>query len=307
MSTRTRKTSLTILIASLTMTCTYTAFAQTEGDATKTTTEAKPSKSEDYLKEIRDTLVLNIDKLPLYLNQITKMALSWLAPDDSTATATLQNQLATLANAKLENNQTHLESQESFINFFNPVPKPSVPDVAYQLRKKAADDVTYQTLLRPASPDTAYQNDSIFNYTLYASGLNIKHLQPEIYWRDNPSIKLYKNYYNTTSAVQTYNGYILSELYASSKNGNKIKQTQDQLVQQASSSDWFTQIASENMGVVLRQILLYNSQMYVMMTQLLDIQQKLLTAQTMNNALLIAVNQENESRLYNKAAGNRPE
>lgn len=308
MSIRTRKTRLTLLMASIMLACTCTAYAQIEETSTSTaTTDSKPSKSESYLKDIRDILALNIDKLPIYLNEITKMALSWLTPDDSASTAKLQSQLTTLTNARMESHQTLLDSQEIFMNVFNPVPKPQVPDVAYQMKKKLADDVTYQSLLRPVSPDPAYQNDVIFNYTLYASGLNIKHPQPEIFWRDNPSIKLYKNYYNTASAVQTYNGYILSELYANAKNGNKVKQTQDSLVQQATSSDWFTQIASENIGIVLRQILLYNSQMFVMMTQLLETQQKLLAAQTMNNALLIAINQENENRLYNKAAGNRPE
>lgn len=317
MSTFTRKIKIIILVITGVLFSTGQALAQAEGTTTTTdtstatsaSTEAKPSKSEGYLKEIRDTLVANIDKLPIYLNAITKMALSWLAPDDSKTTATLQNQFTQLANAQIENAQTQSENQLLFLNSFNPVPKPDPSDksdatqMLYKLKKKAADDVSYQTLMRPASPENPYQNDSIFNYTLYASGLNLKHAAPEIYWRENPSISMYKNFYNTASAVQTYNGYILSELYANSKNGDKIKQTQDKLVEQASGSQWFTEIASENVGIVLRQILLFNSQTYVLLTKLLETQQKILTAQVMNNALLIAINQVDERRLYNKASG----
>ncbi len=303
MSVRTTKTSITVLITTLALAFMYSAVAQADDTTTTTTTDItksdsdKPSKSESYLKDIRDTLQLNINKLPVYLNQLTKMSLSWLAPDDSTATATLQNHFTTLANEKLENAQTQTDSQNQFLSAFIPA------------ASKDSADITYQTMLLPlTTPSSASQNNAIFNYTLYASGLNIQHTAPDdIGWRPGRSLILYKNYYYTASAVQTYNGYILSELYANSKNGNKIKKTQDSLVHQANGSDWFTQIASENIGIVLRQILLYNSQTYVVLTQLLDTQQKLLTAQVMNNALLIAVNQESESRLYTKAASLPPD
>jgi hypothetical protein len=263
-----------------------------------------PSASESYLKDIRDTLLININKLPLYLNQLTKMALSWLAPDDSSATAALQNSFTTLANAKLQNAKTQLDSQNKFLaDFFG---HPASQDSFLN-----ANDLAYPTLLNQPyfNPDSRANSNPAYNYTQYAAGLNIRHKIPLSTWvpdRQHPGIAMYTNYYNTTSAVQTYNGYILSELYADSRNNNLVKQTQDSLIQQATHSTWFTQIASENIGLVLRQILLYNSQTYVLLAQLLETQKKLLASQAMNNALLIAVNQEAENRIYSKASGKPP-
>jgi hypothetical protein len=292
------KTVLTLLITLLVMTGYHSAFAQ---DLAILATPAPPSASESYLKDIRDTLLININKLPIYLGQLTKLSLSWLAPDDSSATASLQNSFTTLTNARLQNARTQSDSQIKLLGDFlgNPTSQDSFPN---------ANDISYQTLLnQPYFPINPRSNaDPAYTYTQYAAGLNIRHIMPSPNWVPNkPAIAMYMNYYNTASAVQTYNGYILSELYSNSKNNNSFKQTQDSLVQQASNSTWFTQIASENIGVVLRQILLYNSQTYVLLADLLETQKKLLAAQAMNNALLVAVNQEAENRLYSKAA-NRP-
>ncbi len=297
------KKNISLSIASVAFILTTPTFAQTTETTTTASTSTgtqEPSKSEGYLKEIRDILLLNINKLPVYLNQLTKMSLSWLTPDDSSSTAKLQNSFTMLANERIQNAKTHNESQTQFLNAFLGRTAP-----------KNVSEITYQTLFNPPPPPTAAnptQNEyASFMYTMNASGLNIQHAPPQTFWNETtPAVILYKNYYYTTAAVQTYNGYILSELFANAKNENKVKKTQDSLIQQASSSDWFTQIASENIGVVLRQILLYNSQTYVLLTQMQQTQQKLLEAQVMNNALLIAVNQEAENRLYSKAAGMKP-
>lgn len=293
MSARRIKTIFTLLLT-LTLVCSSAVQAQDATTATTTTTTsdpkaATPTTSENYLKKI----LANVNKLPIYLRELTKMAISWLEPDNSNATATLQNSFTTLASARLANVKTQLESQEQFFNSF-----------AGQTSLAKQAEINYKTLLH--SNKSPSIGSPAYTYALYATGLNIKHAEPEIRWRDSPANTMYTNYYNTASAVQTYNGYILSELYADVKNNNRVQTTQDSLVQQASNSDWFTQIASENIGVVLRQILLYNSQTYVLLTQLLETQKKLLTSQTMNNALLLAVSQETENHLYSKAAGKNP-
>lgn len=293
------KPVFTILMTTLTLTIVNSPPALAQ-DATA----PAPSASESYLKDIRDTLLININKLPIYLNQLTKMALSWLAPDDSSSTATLQSSFTALINAKLQDAKTQSDSQQKFLTDFLGNP-PS------QDKFLNANDITYQTLLNKPyfSPDSRSNVDPAYNYTQYAAGLNIRHLMPSPNWipdRQHPAVTMYTNYYNTASAVQTYNGYILSELYADAKNNNRSKQTQDSLIQQANTSDWFTQIASENLGIVLRQILLYNSQTYVLLAQILETQKKLLASQVMNNALLIAVNLEAENRIYSKASGRPP-
>ncbi len=292
------KTGTTLLITAFIF-----ASAQAQEDtpaaSSKSETPTTPTKSESYLKEIRDCLLVNINKLPVYLHQLTKMALSWLAPDDSDITATQQNNFATLANLQLKNSTLQIDSQNRFLRDF--LTNPSLQN-----------DIIYQTLLnQPYNPNTPSQPiDPAYAYTKYASALNVSHkdIPLPIHNKKAAAAQLmYINYYKTSSAIQTYNGYILSELYADFKNKNAVKQTQDSLIQKASDSDWFTQIASENIGIVLRQILLYNSQTYVLLAQLLETQKKLLASQAMNNALLISINQEEEGRLYAKANGQVPD
>ena len=231
------------------------------------------------------------------------MALSWLAPDNSESTAQLQNTLTGLSNATIQNTKTQEDNQKKFLDYFFAFPKK-------QSDFPNANDLTYQTLLKKPyfieqTPSKNTLDDPAYNYILYSSGLNIQHRSPPTLYpsKSNPSISMYINYYNTASAVQTYSGYLLSELYAESKNDNALQKKQAVLRQQASSASWFTQIASENIGVVLRQILLYNSQTYVLLTELLETQKKMLAAQAMNNALIVAVNQTNEDTLYTKAQG----
>jgi len=300
------KTALAILITVIAFTIAYEVPAQAADPGSVSSSSSglagsspNPSASETYLQQI----LANVNNLPIYLTQLTVMALSWLAPDNSNTTAALQNSFTTLFNQKLQNVQTQLASQQKFLSDFlgNPTSQTN-PN---------ANDITYPTLLNQPyfNPDPRSNVDPAYNYTQYAAGLNMRHSKPLPNWvpdKQHPGIAMYTNYYNTTSAVQTYNGYILSELYADAQNKNLPKQTQDSLIQQASNSQWFTQIASENLGIVLRQILLYNSQTYVLLAQLLETQKKLLASQVMNNALLIAVNLEAENRIYSKASGRPP-
>ena len=321
-----RQTAITFIITLFTFFSLFGTCAQAQEDtsATTTSTTAKtsdqtPSKSESYLKEIRDILLINVNKLPVYLNQLTKMALSWLTPDDSDVTAIQQKNFTSLANAELQNIQLRNASQNKMLYDFLKT-NPSAPDEGLLGLRGVAplvDSISYQALVGlPYNPATQQsqqqaQNEPPYNYIQFASALNIQHKKPPA---TRPSsdknylaaINEYLNYYMTTSAVQTYNGYILSDLYADFKNQNAVKKARDALMQKASEPRWFTQIASENIGIVLRQILLYNSQTYVLLTQLLETQKKLLAAQAMNNALLIAVNQDSERRIYQRASGQPP-
>jgi hypothetical protein len=63
---------------------------------------------------------------------------------------------------------------------------------------------------------------------------------------------------------------------------------------------------SEKIGYVLRQILLYQSQTFVLMTQIVQLQKQMVSAQVMTNATLVAVNQVNERVLAADAQGVQP-
>lgn len=322
------KTGITLLTTVFTFSFLYSTMANAQEDTTADTTTATTTtdknettgKSEGYLKEIRDILLINVNKLPVYLNQLAKMALSWLAPDDTETTAIQQKNFAKLADAELQTLNTQRESQTRFIYDFLKR-NPAMPDEGLLGTEFAPviNSINYQTLLsQPFSQPSQQQlqqfqnqDDPAYNYTQFASALNIRHkkppkVRPSVDKNYLAAIGQYYNYYMTTSAVQTYNGYILSELYADAKNKNATQKARDALVEKASETNWFTQIASENIGIVLRQILMYSSQTYVLLADLLETQKKLLTAQTMNNALLIAVNQDTERRIYQRANGEPP-
>lgn len=294
------KTALAILLAVFTFVILDNVPAQAADSETASTNGSgvASSVSESHLQQI----LANVNKLPIYLTQLTLMALSWLAPDNSETTAKLQNSFASLLKAKLQTAQAQLNNQYDFLSH-------ALQHASNSKTKDLPGDIIYPAALLHAPYFSKDQTENTArNYTEYAAGLNLLHSKPEAGWnepnnRQHPARLMYARYYNTTSAVQTYNGYILSELYENAKNNNSSKQTQDDLIKRVSNSNWFAEIASENLGVVLRQILLFNSQTYVLLAQLLETQKKLLVSQTMNNALLIAVNQEAENRIYSKAKG----
>jgi hypothetical protein len=175
-----------------------------------------------------------------------------------------------------------------------------------------ANDLVYSTLLgqpmltpdprnKPGAPPTA---NPALNYIINAGGLSLPHAMPQTGWRGTQyNYQQYMHYYNTVMAAESFNGYVLANQYAESQTNNGLSQAQLSLVTQASSSDWIANVASEQMGMVFRQLLMFESQLYVLMTQMLQTQKQLLIAQAMTNALLIATNQMNEGILASKAQG----
>lgn len=106
----------------------------------------------------------------------------------------------------------------------------------------------------------------------------------------------YQSFYNTITAIESFDIYAISGLAA------QHDVLRNYLIQQATNSKWFEQIATEPLGLVLRQILMYNSQLYVQLDRMLKVQQLQLAAQAMTNTLLII--QDNQTvgiQLYAKA------
>ena len=266
----------------------------------------KAESAETYLAIISQNttaILANVNNLPSYLTSLAELAQGWLNPDTSDATANLQSNFTGLANAVLKNTSTQLSAQQKLLSdFFGPSTTPTT--LPY------ANDLTYQTLLGQPyfNPDPRNAGggnvDSAYNYVKNASGINITHTAPSPTWKGTVSNQIkYSNYYSTISAVQTFNAYVMSTLYADFTNGAQVGTLQTTLMQQASSSDWFTQAASENIGVVLRQILIYDSQIYVTLNQMLQTQRQMLAAQAMSNTLVIIGNQFTENSLLGKATG----
>ncbi|MDR3478344.1 MAG: hypothetical protein P4M14_09970 [Gammaproteobacteria bacterium] len=259
---------------------------------------------------------VSVNNIPTYLESLSSLAKAFSDTDDSTTTATVQGQLASYTSQSLQSltaqnavtkdtktNATPIQLQLVTDMFGGDVTTTSVPN---------ANDLTYQSLLgmKYFSPDPRSTGanptsvDSNYNYIKYAAGLKLFHAVPVASWKGSDGAKQsYANIYDTIMAIESFNAYTLSQLYTDNANNGALSKTQVALLTQASNSDWFSTIASEKIGFVLREILMYNTQMYVLMSQLLTIEKQLLASQAMTNTLLISLNQTNEDLAVKKAIG----
>ena len=190
-----------------------------------------------------------VNNLPTYLQELTEAALSWLAPDTSETTANMQANFANWTNLSLANQTAQasllLSLEQSF--FGSSITPTTLP---------YANDLTYSTLLGtlyfdpdPRTKGNKQPPDSALNYLKNAASLNVSHILPSGAWQGPQySQTRYINFYNTIAAVQTYNAYALSEVYTKSKD-NSLSQLQTTLLTQASNSSWFSEVASENIGI----------------------------------------------------------
>ncbi len=144
-------------------------------------------------------------------------------------------------------------------------------------------------------------------YIENAGALNAIHIMPGLNWQGQTTDQQkYYNFYSTIMAIESFDGYVLSHLLANTINNNSLTPLQNALITQVTSSNFIAQIASETIGQVLRQLLIFTSQSYVLLTQMVNLQREQLTAQVMTNSLLILSNQQNETLLADKAQGIQP-
>ncbi len=285
----------------------------------------KAQGSNDYLKQIAfNTLGIlnNVNTLPATLQAIGNLVNAWISPDTSEATTTMQGTFTQLGNLMTTNKTTQASLQANLnndllnndgnnvLNANNGAPN-TANGMANQNTLWHANDLVYSTLLGtpyyPKDPRAA-KNKSInppYNYIKNASGLNIYHPLPWTMTGGSKQAKLrYHNYFNTVMSVESFGAYVLSHQYA---DGSQFDTLQTTLIKQATDpKNWFAKVASENIGFVLRQVLLYESQTFVLLTQMLQVQKQAVAAQAMTNALLIATNQMNENVMIANAQGTKP-
>jgi hypothetical protein len=265
-----------------------------------------------------------VDSIPSQLNTIIEavvaLNVTWTQPDSTDTSANLQSSFATMTDTVIKNSALQTSIQSKLLNdFLQPTASAAMPNYVTPPTAVTAqnfpfaNDMTFQTLLgqpyfakdpRPTTDANKNQIvvDPTYNYIKNAAGLNITHVIPGQYWSGSQEARQkYFNFYTTINAIQTYDAYILGQLYSDFANGPQLTNQQNALMKQASNSDWFSQVATENIGVVLRQILMYNSQTFVLLTQLLQTQRQALAAQAMTNTLIVLGNQFNERSLLNDA------
>ncbi len=241
--------------------------------------------------------------LPAALEQLTTMALAWTGEDKSETTGNMQKSFTALGDLLVADQATQTSSG-LIQQLNNDLLGPNVSPTSFP----TANDVTYSTVLGqpffPKDPRKSGGVNPVYNYIRNASGIKTVHIFPAGSFGGSDSDQAkYRSYYNAVMAAESFNAYVLSYQYA---DGNQYNSAQAGLIGQASSKDWIATVSSENIGTVLRQLLIYQSQAYVLMTQLFQTQKQMVTAQTMTNALLISNNAVNESLLLAKAQGVQP-
>lgn len=158
-------------------------------------------------------------------------------------------------------------------------------------------DTNYASLVNPSQVTSLSNADAPMDiknlkagyFVKNASGINIYHSIPKKFEKTSEEYKKYITFANSIKAIASYNAYILNNHLADLQNDFKLNQTQTELKNKAGNNEWLTHINNEaSLGVVLRQLLLFNSQMYVLMSDLLTTQKQQLAATAMTNALIIA-------------------
>lgn len=255
-----------------------------------------------------------VNALPTALRNLSLMALSLNTHDNGQTTSQLQNYFAKYGNSVLTTIDAQMKLQPNlnidlFANGdktqFQPTQSPKILKTIPYL-----NDLAYSTLLgQPPAPQASGVAQSPYNYIKNIGGVTIQHAVPEMSWSgggDPSKVTRYVSYYNTTMAIQSFNSYVMSRLYVENQKQNLSDTMQQNLMNQATTSTWFTEIGAEELGKVLRQLLMFQSQSYVLLNQLVRLQKELLSAQIMTNSLLILNNQANEDVLVAKAQGIRP-
>ena len=257
-----------------------------------------------------------VNSIPTYLSStVTPFILNLKAADDTDQTANMQTSFVALGQTFGNNQTTQLALQQQLMANIVNQPISSFTSQGNNAASITAllpniNDLAYSSLL--GAPPVMNKNQRYVpssNFISYVGGANLTHVIPSKGWQGTEIDKTnYTNYYNTVIAVESFDNYVLSNLYVEATNDPSKNPTslQNSLITQASSTDWISQIASEEIGKVLRQMLIFQSQSYVLLTQLLQTQKQLLTATAMTNTLLILNNRVNESYITSKAQGIAP-
>ncbi len=278
------------------------------------------SSSGNVLQQIKlntDNILSTLNQSPAYLSafiaEITKMAKSWNAvessQDDDIIIGTNQGPFGQLYSAFNNNLTTQLSAGQALTQQY--LTASSQKTSGNTADPYSQDALSYSIVLgsmltksNPMGNNTAYntakknQAQSMQSYIKYASGTN--NWLPQAPGAGTPANARYQNFFYTLSAVQSYVAYVLSDL----PNQQTTTPLFQQLIQQASDPklNFFGKIAKEPLGPILRQILMYNAQTFVLMARILKVQQEQLASLAMTNTLLImSVSNTAGQQLYQRA------
>lgn len=235
-----------------------------------------------------------IDKFPVYIESVKKMAESWNNNQDEKGT--ISSNQETFANLNASYN-LNFETRKTFTkdatNFFLTMGGgASLP--------KIADQLSYTIFFKQSllKPDTPIKDDDLPGYiqaylkNLSASTWPMVPADPS--WTSDFTTfqGQYIGLYNVLASVKSFDAYLLSDLLKQKDKNNKFADDYSkQLIDQASSSDWFENVRTESLGMVIRHLLMYTSQTYVQSSRMLKLQQQQIAAIAATNTVLITISQ----------------
>jgi hypothetical protein len=269
--------------------------------------KGQAASSDAQVVALLQQILAKVNNLPTYIT-------AWTTTDSSEASANMQANFTQLGQLLPQDLNTQVSLQSTLNNNFLSNDGNNVyafnggtaPTAAAPTAKTFpyANDLVYSSLLGAPiySKDPRPNTDYAMNYVMNASGANLYHPMPGGGWGGSQAAqRRYQTFYNTVMAATSFNNFILSKNYADKAQFNTLQTT---LIQQATDpGNWFAKVGSEQIGFVLRQLLMYQSQTFVLLTEMIQMQKEMVSAQAMNTATLIAVNQMNESSMINFAKG----
>lgn len=245
-----------------------------------------------------------IDKFPVYIEPLKKMAESWL--DDKDDKQTFANNQSAFANLNLTYStdvnkndilKTKLDKTNESVTSF--LKAGSLTGIL----PKNANDLSYTILYRyvvktqPTTNLPKLIEDATKNYINNLAGVSYPTQQPNASWPTSKDASApqnqYTNMYNVISAVKSFDTFVINDLYKTkNKEGKDASDYSKLLADNASSSDWFETVRTESLGMVIRHLLMYTSQTYVLTSRMLELQKQQLTMQAAANSLLIMQTQQ---------------
>lgn len=274
------------------------------------TAHAQSSSPGIVLQEIKvntDYILTGINNLPsfieAYFAPVYEMAKSWIAKEEKEGGSISVNQAVFAAlNNELDKDLKSQQATSTNITqqlLLNGSLNRDNPALPYNANSLSFNILNGQKLDPRKDKDTPPE-ELATNYIKHLAGANFTLNQVLPAPDAKPSD--YQNYYDTVTSIESFNAKVLSGLM----NVGAASEKRDYLIAQASSSDWFKTIATEELGLVLRHILMYDSQIYVEISRLGRTQQEMVAAQAMTNTLLIIqASQTVGETLRRKVTGSR--
>jgi hypothetical protein len=168
-----------------------------------------------------------------------------------------------------------------------------------------ANDLVYSTLLgKPyfAVDPRGGPVNAAFNYAIHASAADHAHVLPSPSFSGKQADQAaYARYVYTAMAAESFGAFVLSDHALSEV--TSVNPALADLLAEARDPNAAAAVATEDIGVVVRQLLLVERQNLVLLSDLLKTEKQLLAAQAMTNGLLVSTNTGTESQLLLKAAG----